>query len=161
MKRALIFAPLAALLTACGGGSRASACGITAIAGATMLLQEFGVPQQTLSEPPSQLPQRLVARIAAGPALSAVVGRAEDGSLLVGAEGTLPATIKPLFGVLVVDPKNTARGVMLFESEPIKGAPVIGKVALDTLMLPLLGVQTDPSRFEEPKCPLFPDSIAS
>ena len=126
MKRALIFAPLA-LLTACGGSQRASACGITAIAGATMLLQEFGVPQQTLSEPPSQL----------------------------------PGTIKPLFGVLVVDPRNTARGVMLFESEPIKGAPVIGKVALDTLMLPLLGVQTDPSRFEEPKCPLFPDSVAS
>ncbi|MBK8005892.1 MAG: hypothetical protein IPK12_18745 [Gemmatimonadetes bacterium] len=49
---------------------------------------------------------------------------------------------------------------MLFEAEPIKGAPPIGRVAVDTLMLPLLGIQLDPARVEDPRCPLFPDSLA-
>jgi hypothetical protein len=158
MKRSLFLLPLA-LVAACGGGNRAGACGITAIAGATMLLQEFGVPEQTLGTPPTELPPRLVARVAAGPAMDAVVGRTEDGSLLIGVEGSVPGAIKPRFGVLVLDPSNHARGVMLYESEPIKGAPVLGRIALDSLMLPLLGIQLDPGRFEEPACPLFPDSI--
>jgi hypothetical protein len=25
--------------------------------------------------------------------------------------------------------------------------------------LPLLGIQLDPARFEDPRCPLFPDSL--
>lgn len=124
-----------------------------------MLLQEFGVPEQTLSERPSQLPSRLVARVAAGPAMEAVVGQAEDSSLLIGVDGSVPGSIRPRFGVLVIDPGNKARGVMLYESDPIKGAPVLGRISLDTLMLPLLGIQVDPGRFEDPSCPLFPDSI--
>lgn len=158
MKRPLLLLPLV-LAAGCGGGTPGSACGITAIAGSSMLLQEFGVPEQTLSVAPTQLPQRLVARVAAGPALEAVVGRAEDSSLLIGVEGSVPGPIKPRFGVLIIDPTGKSRGVMLYESEPIKNAPVLGKVALDSLMLPLLGVQTDPGRFEDPKCPLFPDSV--
>lgn len=158
MKHAALLLPLL-LTAACGSSKSAGACGITAIAGATMLLQEFGVPEQTLSAPPTDLPQRLVARVAAGPALEAVVGRSETGTLLIGVEGSVPTTIKPRFGVLIVDPKVTTRGVMLYESEPIKGAPVLGQIALDSLMLPLLGIQLDPARFEDPKCPLFPDSI--
>ena len=54
---------------------------------------------------------------------------------------------------------TTARGVMVFESEPIRGAPTIGQVNADSLLLPLLGIQLDPARFEDPRCPLFPDSI--
>jgi hypothetical protein len=158
MKHSLLLLPLL-LTAACGPSKSAGACGITAIAGATMLLQEFGVPEQPLSVAPTQLPQRLVARVAAGPALEGVVGRTENGALVIGIEGNVPATIKPRFGVLIVDPKVVTRGVMLYESEPIKGAVELGKVALDTLMLPLLGVQTDPARFEDPKCPLFPDSV--
>ncbi len=155
------FAPLLLplLVAACGPAKPGSACGITAIAGATMLLQEFGVPEQTLAEPPAQLPARLIARVAAGPAFDAVVGRAEDSTWIVGIEGTVPAPIKPRFGVLIIDQAQAVRGVMLFESEPIKGAPVIGRVALDSLMMPLLGIQLDPTRFEDPACPLFPDSL--
>ena len=152
-----------ALLTVlgCSPPQTGGACGITAIAGATMLLQEFGVPNQTLSVPPPGLPPRLVARIAAGPAFEAVVGRTADSGWVIGIEGVPPAPIRPGFGVLIIDPSGRARGVMLFESEPIRGAPFIGKVALDTLMLPLLGIQLDPARFEDPGCPLFPDSVLS
>jgi hypothetical protein len=145
----------------CGPQRTGGACGITAIAGATMLLQEFGIPDQTLSAAPPGLPPRLVARVAAGPAFEAVVGRTADSGWVIGVEGSPPAPIRPGFGVLIIDPSGRARGVMLYESEPLRGAPVIGLVALDTLMLPLIGIQLDPARFEDPGCPLFPDSVLS
>lgn len=146
-------------LAACSGGRTGGACGITAIAGATMLLQEFGTPNQTLSEPPRILPPRLVARVAAGPAFEAEVGRTADSGWVIGVEGEAPAGIKPGFGVLVLDLSGKARGVMIYESVPIRGAPTIGKLNIDSLMLPLLGIQLDPARFEDPRCPLFPDSL--
>jgi hypothetical protein len=124
-----------------------------------MLLQEFATPNQTLSVPPHSLPPRLVARVAAGPAFDAVVGRTSDSALLVGVNGAIPASIKPRFGVLVVDPTNTARGVVIYESDPVRGAPILGTLSIDTLMLPLLGIQLDPARVEDARCPLFPDSI--
>ncbi len=148
-----------AALPVCGPRPEGGACGITAIAGATMLLQEFGIPGQTLGEPPSTLPPRLVARVAAGPAFEAVVGRTADSGWVLGVEGRIPERVHPGFGVLILDLAGTARGVMIFESEPLRGAPYIGKVAMDTLMLPLLGIQLDPARFEAPNCPLFPDSV--
>jgi hypothetical protein len=158
MRRAILLLPLLSLL-ACSSGRSSGACGITAIAGATMLLQEFGVPDQTLGSPPSNLPPRLVARVAAGPAFESVVGRTADSGWVIGVEGPMPERIKPRFGVLILDPKGAARGVMVFESEAIRGAPQIGRLSVDTLMLPLLGIQLDPSRFEDPACPLFPDSV--
>ena len=124
-----------------------------------MLLQEFGVPDQTLGDPPDRLPPRLVVRVAAGPAFEGIVGRAADSAWLVGLQGPVPANIVPKFGVLVLDPDGRARGVMAYESEPIRGAPVIGQLNVDSLMLPLLGIQLDPGRFEDPRCPLFPDSV--
>lgn len=155
--------PGLALVTAlgCGPQRTGGVCGITAIAGATMLLQEFGIPDQTLSVPPPGLPPRLVARVAAGPAFEAVVGRTADSGWVIGVEGAPPAPIRPGFGVLILDLSGKTRGVMLYESEPLRGAPIIGKVALDTLMLPLIGIQLDPARFEDPRCPLFPDSVIS
>ena len=160
MRRSLILLALVPAL-GCTPPRTGAACGFTAIAGATMLLQEFGVPDQTLSVPPPGLPPRLVARVAAGPAFEAVVGRTTDSGWVIGVEGTPPEKIRPGFGVLILDPSGRARGVMLYESEPLRGAPIIGKVALDTLMLPLIGIQLDPARFEDPGCPLFPDSVLS
>lgn len=157
MRRTLLVLPLAGLL-ACRSGRSSGACGITAIAGATMLLQEFGVPDQTLGVPPATLPPRLVARVAAGPAFESVVGRTADSGWVIGVEGAIPVRIKPRFGVLILDPNGAARGVMIFESEPVRGAPDIGRLSMDTLLLPLLGIQLDPARFEDPGCPLFPDS---
>jgi hypothetical protein len=161
MRRNLLVLPvvLPIILTGCGGGRTGGACGITAIAGATMLLQEFATPNQTLGSPPANVPPKLVARVAAGPAFASVAGRTGDSAWVIGVEGTLPAAIKPRFGVLVLDPKGTARGVLIYESDPIRGAPEIGKVNVDSLMLPLLGIQLDPARFEDARCPLFPDSL--
>ncbi len=63
------------------------------------------------------------------------------------------------FGVLVVDRSDRARGVVLFEGAPIENAPRIGTVTMGSSTVPLIGVQTDPARIEDPRCPFFPDSI--
>jgi hypothetical protein len=152
---------LAAVLLAAAcersGGGRA-ACGLAALAGPTALLTQFSVPNQTLAQPPRHLPERLVARVVAGPALPAVVGRS-DSLLLIGVEGDLPPGTKPGYGVLVIDQKEQARGVVLYEGLPVEGAPQLGKVAIGPSTVPLIGIQLDPSRIEDARCPMFPDSV--
>jgi hypothetical protein len=152
--------PVIALATACGrgeGGGRA-ACGLAALAGPTALLTQFGIPNQTLSEPPRRLPERLVVRQVAGGAYAAVVGRT-DSQLVVGVEGSLPPKARPGFGVLVVDQQGRTRGVMLYEGDPVEGAPRLGNVSVGSTTVPLIGIQLDPGKVEDANCPLFPDSL--
>jgi hypothetical protein len=123
-----------------------------------MLLSEFGTPHQTLGSPPGKLPAKLVARVVAGPAYPALVGKTGE-DWVVGVDGPLPPNVKPGFGVLILDPKGKALGVMVYESRPIQGAPPIGKLSAGGEMVPLLGIQLDPAKFEDPRCPFFPDSL--
>ena len=154
-----VAAALAIPLAACGGSHEGGApCGIAALAGPTTLLDQFHVPRQTLSEAPRQLPPRVVARVAAGPAYAAEVGRT-DSMVVVGINGTLPADFHLGFGVMVVDPSAHVRGIMLYQGDPIQDAPIIGSISADTASVPLIGIQLEPTRVEDPKCPFFPDSI--
>ncbi len=128
------------------------------MAGPTALLTQFSIPRQTLSRPPRDLPERLVTRVVAGPALPAIVGRA-DSLLLIGVEGAVPPAIQPGYGVLVLDTLAKARGVMLYEGAPVEGAPPMGTITVGAATLPLIGIQLDPARIEDPRCPFFPDSV--
>jgi len=152
--------PILLALTACGKPEARgdAACGLAALAGPTALLTQFSVPRQTLSAPPRSLPERLVTRVVAGPALPSIVGRS-DSMLVIGVEGTIPSSTRPGYGVLVLDTGEQARGVMLFEGQPVEGAPQIGTVAVGDSTLPLIGIQVDPTRIENPRCPFFPDSV--
>ena len=156
--RQLVLASL--LLAACGrpAGQGRAACGLAALAGPTALLTQFGIPNQTLSEPPRQLPERLVVRVVAGDAYPAVVGRT-DSLLVIGLEGALPASAHPGFGVLVVGTDGRARGVMLYEGAPVEGAPRLGTVSVAGASVPLIGIQVDPAKVEDASCPFFPDSM--
>jgi hypothetical protein len=162
MQRSLLIAAM--LIAGCerstGGKSSAAAatCGLAALAGPTALLGQFGIPDQTLGAPPRKLPERLVVRLVAGPAYPAIVGRS-DSMLLIGVNGGLPANVKPGFGVLILDTGNKARGVLLYEGAPVEGAPQIGTVSIENASVPLLGIQVDPAKFEDPRCLLFPDSV--
>jgi hypothetical protein len=140
------------------GSAGAATCGLAALAGPTALLAQFGVAGQTLDAPPRSLPERLAVRLVAGPVYSAIVGRS-DSMLLIGMNGRLPANVRPGFGVLILDAGQKARGVLLYEGAPVEGAPEIGSVAIDSATVPLLGIQVDPARFEDPRCALFPDSV--
>lgn len=149
-------------LSACTGGSEGRgnpACGIAALAAPNAVLEAFTVPQQALSVPPTRLPERTVARLAAGPALPALVGRSDSG-LVVGVEGALPAQSAPAFGVLVVQRGGAAQGVMLFEGVPVEAAPRLGLVSVAGKTLPLFGVEVDMAGIQDARCPLFPDSLA-
>lgn len=146
------------ILAACGDGTPRSACGVAALAGPVMLLTEFATPGQTLGLPPDSLPARLVTRMVAGPAMPAIVGRTDSG-WVVGVEGVLPATITPGFGVLVLNPAGATQGVLLYEGAPIAQAPVLGTVTIESTTVPLLGIQLNPAKYEDPKCPVFPDSV--
>ena len=161
MQRHLLVAAL--LLAACGRSqpkdpSRSAACGLAALAGPTALLGQFSIPDQTLATPPRHLPERLVVRLVAGGAYPAIVGRS-DSSWVIGMEGSLPPNVKPGFGVLVLDRGGKARGVMLFEGTPVEGAPQIGTVSVGSATVPLIGIQLDPAKIEDPRCPFFPDSV--
>ena len=162
MQRHLLVAAM--LIAACdrstGGKSSAAAatCGLAALAGPTALLGQFGIAGQTLGSPPRKLPERLVVRLVAGPAYPAIVGRS-DSMLVIGVNGGLPANVKPGFGVLILDTGNKARGVLLYEGAPVEGAPPIGTVSIGNASVPLLGIQVDPAKFEDPRCPQFPDSV--
>jgi hypothetical protein len=50
--------------------------------------------------------------------------------------------------------------VLLYEGDPVEGAPRLGIVAIGGATLPLIGIEVDMQRIEDPNCPLFPDSLA-
>lgn len=159
MRRLLLFSFL--ILTACNRDANrgaSAACGLAALAGPTALLAQFGIPDQTLATPPRNLPERLVVRLVAGPAYPAIVGRA-DSTWIIGLQGRLPPKVKAGFGVLVLDLDGKARGVMLFEGKPLQGAPEIGAVSVGEATVPLIGIQLNPAKIEDPGCRLFPDSV--
>ena len=138
--------------------SPSATCGLASLAGPTALLGQFSVPHQTLGSPPHTLPERLVVRSVAGPAYPAIVGRA-DSLWIIGVQGSLAPNVKPGFGVLVLDPSEKARGVVLYEGTPVEGAPEIGRVSVGDVTVPLIGIQLDPTKIEDPRCRLFPDSV--
>jgi len=159
MHRLLLLTTLT--LTACSRADDrrpSAACGLAALAGPTALLAQFGIPNQTLATPPRNLPERLVVRLVAGQAYPAIVGRA-DSLWIIGMQGRLPPNVKAGFGVVILDQSERARGVMLYEGTPVEGAPEIGKVSVGDATLPLIGIQLDPAKIEDPSCPLFPDSV--
>jgi hypothetical protein len=148
-----------ALLAGCSSqGSGNYGCGIAAVAGQSLILEEFTRPGKTLSVPPADLPAALPVRIALGPVFGSVVGRA-DSQFVVGLQGVLPQTPAVGFGVLIVNPEGKADGVLLYNGDPIQGAPRLGTVSAGDRTLPLIGLQTNIKNFEDPSCPVFPDSL--
>lgn len=149
---------LVAACTRSGDRPASAACGLASLAGPTALLGQFSIPDQTLGTPPRTLPERLVVRFVAGPAYPAIVGRA-DSLWIIGLQGTVPSNLKAGFGVLVLDPAEKARGVVIYEGTPVEGAPEIGRVSLGDKTVPLIGIQLEPAKIEDPRCPLFPDTV--
>lgn len=161
MRRTVLSAVLAVVaLAGCKPSGGSSACGITALAGATMLLDQFSVPNQALSVAPAAAPEIIPVRVAAGPAYRGVAAVGADTAWTVRVEGTLPRAFTPGYGVLVVGADGRPRGVMLYSGARVRGAPVIGSVATPGVVVELIGLQTDVAGLEDPECPFFPDSLA-
>lgn len=139
----------------CGERSPGAACGISSLAGAVMILDQFSTPGQALGGPPRNMPEEVAVRVAAGPVVRALVGRI-DSLLVIGVDEALPATPIPGFGVVITTLAGTVQGVVLFEGTSITGAPHLGTVQVGTREIPLIGLRVDLARIEDPKCPLFP-----
>ena len=134
-------------------------CGIAALAGATLILSEFSVPGKTLAEPPRQLPGRLPARWRRGRRTRP----SWAGPVIPGSSASTacpPATRRSPSACSWWTPQERARGVVLFQSPIVQGAPGIGTVSTGDTLVPLVGLRVDPARVEDARCPLFPDSLA-
>ena len=154
----IALALVAVALSGCGLSGSGTRCGIVSLAGPTLLLEEFTKPGRTLTAVPDGMPAVLPVRLAAGDATRGLVGRT-DTSWVIGIDGPLPDRPVPGFGVLLNDTKGGPRGVLLYEGKPIPGAPFIGSVHLAATEIPLIGISTSISAFEDGRCPLFPDSL--
>jgi hypothetical protein len=146
------------VLTGCGVSDRGTSCGIVALAGPTMLLEEFTKAGHTLGAIPEKMPEILPVRMAVGAAQRALVGRT-DSSWVVGVDGPFPEKPVPGFGVLLVDQTQGPQGVLLYEGKPIPGAPVLGTVHVGTRVIPMIALQTGIAGFQDARCPIFPDSL--
>jgi hypothetical protein len=147
-----------AALVGCGPAGGGTGCGIAALAGPTMLLEEFTKPGSTLSTMPSTMPEVLPVRVVAGGAQRGLVGKT-DTSWIIGVDGPLAADPAPGFGVLLVDRAAGPQGVLLYQGHPIPGAPKLGHVNLGEVNVPFIGLTTQAAGFQDPGCPLFPDSL--
>lgn len=146
-------------LVSCSGRTSNYACGIAAMAGLSLLLEQFNRPGSALAEPPASLPDALPVRLALGPALQSVVGRGDSG-IVVGVEGAIPPTHQIGFGVLVQEPGGIVRGVILYEGSAVDGAPRLGTVNVAGKNVPLIGIRLDVGQYQNAACPIFADSVA-
>jgi hypothetical protein len=149
---------MALLAGGCALSDRGTRCGIAALAGPTMILEEFTRPGRTLANLPDRMPEIVPVRIAAGAAQRGIVGRT-DSNWVVGVDGPLPDKPIPGFGVMMVDPVAGPQGLLLYEGLPIPGAPVLGSVHVGARVVPMIGLETGVAAFQDARCPLFPDSL--
>ena len=104
MRLPALAAPIALLLLAgCSLSERATRCGIAALAGPTMLLEEFTHTGKTMATVTVPMPEVLPVRIAVGAAQRGLVGQT-DSTWIVGVDGPFPPLPEKGFGILLVDP---------------------------------------------------------
>ncbi|MDH3369254.1 MAG: hypothetical protein OEO17_15535 [Gemmatimonadota bacterium] len=152
----LVFAAI--LAGACGTRSseNSASCGLTAMAGATMALEEFRGGTKVLVDVPPGLDGTVPARVVGYGTTAATVVAGDEGPMVIyGGEG-FPQL--PGFGLaLVEDSTDTFKGVLIYLSEPPRGYPALGGVSSGTYAIPLYGLRVNWQAVSTPRCPLFAD----
>ena len=111
-----------------------------------------------LTAVPDATPANVAVRLVAGPAWRGTVA-AEGSGWRVTTHGTVSGRAHVGYGVLVVDFHGTPLGVLAFDGHSVAGAPALGTLAIGDTVVPLLGVRIDPQVLQDPRCPVFPDSL--
>ncbi|UCD23087.1 MAG: hypothetical protein JSW51_08445 [Gemmatimonadota bacterium] len=154
MRRSFLILPL--LSIACAGGDSASsfACGIQAVAGPAMVLEQLPVAGRILTQLPDGVEGVIPARVVGYPSAHALAASGTDGAVL-GFEGEgFPNA--PGFGlILVEDSLETFKGVLVFETEAPRGLPMLGSISSATMTLPVYGLRVTWSAVSDPRCPLL------
>ncbi len=143
-------------LVACSSGNRENSpvCGLSAMAGASMVMEQLRSSSKVLRAPPPELRGVVPARVVGYGTGRALVGESPDGVVL-GFEGNGFPQV-PGFGlVLVEDSADTFKGVLIFETMPPYGYPQFGSIAGANATLPLYGLRVTWGAVSDPKCPLF------
>jgi hypothetical protein len=156
MKRTIPLALLAAFGVACGGQSseNSASCGFAAMAGATMLLEQLRGGGRFIDSAPEEFQGTVPARVVGYGTTAALVAFGPDGAM-VGYEGPGFPTL-PGWGLLLVeDSLDTFKGVLIYETEPPMGAPLLGGVIGGNYTIPLYGARVTWSAVSSERCPMF------
>ncbi len=152
----LLALALTTSLVACGksAGSGSATCGIAALTGPLAVKDAFARGNM-LEAIPDSVPATLPVRVVAGPLLDAFLKSRDSAGMAFTVEGKIPVGALPGYGVILVGPRNTPLGILLFDGRAVPNANVLGTVTVRDSALPLLGVRIDLKGYEDPKCPLF------
>jgi hypothetical protein len=147
---------VALVFLACGQGETGSsfACGIQAVAGPAMVLEQLPLAGRILTQVPEGVEGAVPARVVGYPSAHALAAPGPDGVVL-GFEGEgFPQA--PGFGlILVEDSLETFQGVLVYETEAPRGLPMLGSISSATMTLPLYGLRVTWSAVSDPRCPLL------
>ena len=156
MKRTIPAALCAAFAAACSPQSSedSASCGFAAMAGATMLLEQLRGGGRFIGTAPEELQGTVPARVVGYGTTPALVAYGPDGAM-VGYEGPGFPTL-PGWGLLIVeDSLDTFKGVLIYETEPPMGAPLLGGVVSGNYTIPLYGARVTWSAVSSERCPMF------
>lgn len=145
------------LAAACTRTPGSASCGIEALTRPLAVKQSFA-EGNVLTVVPDVTPATVAVRLVAGPAWRGTVA-AEGIGWRVTTHGSVSGQAHVGYGVLVVDYHGAALGVLVFDGRSVAGAPVLGMLAIGDTAVPLLGVRIDPHVLQDPRCPVFPDSL--
>jgi len=154
--RWILVGVVATVAVGCGGGNpeNRAACGFSAMAGATMVLDQLRAGTKILDALPAGVVGTVPARVVGYGTVPALAAEGAEGAV-IGFEGEgFPAT--PGFGlVLVEDSAEVFKGVLIYDLDPPRGLPQLGVVSAGSSAIPLFGTRVTWAAVSEPRCPLF------
>ena len=157
MKRALVLAPVAALLLACGerNPENSAACGFAILGAANAVRLQMQNGSKVLTSIPLDMGTRIATRAPGYGTAPAMVADSPDGPI-VAFEGNGFPTV-PGFGVILVeDSTDTFQGVLVMDLDPLgMGYPILGGVTNGSYMIPMYGLRVSWGAVSTPNCPLF------
>ena len=146
---------LVALIACVEGDSENNpVCGISAMAGAAMVLEQFSVPGKILTALPYGLEGVVPARVVGYGTARALAAHGPDGVIL-GYEGEGFPAVPGYALALVEDSLDTFKGVLIYDLEPPRSIPQLGTVSSSTTTVPLFGLRVMWSAVSSERCPMF------
>ncbi len=146
--------PLALAACAEGDPENNPVCGISAMAGASMVLEQFATPGKILSQIPVGVQGVVPARVVGYGTARALAASGPDG-IILGFEGEGFPSVPGFALALVEDSLDTFMGVLIYDLEPPQSLPQLGTVSSATTTVPLFGLRVMWSAVSSERCPMF------
>jgi hypothetical protein len=150
----MLVLPIMALACAPSNRENTASCGFAAMAGATMVLEQLRGSGRFLDAAPAGLAGTVPARVVGYGTTAALAAESEEGILVAYDGPGFPSL--PGWGLaLVEDSLDTFKGVLIYETEPPFGAPLLGGVTSGSYTVPLHAARVSWAAVSDPRCPLF------